>query len=980
MERVKAIYDYAVDLPPEERESFLRQISSEDPELLQQVLRMLEQAQADTEEIPPTAPEVPVAAAHKYIFATGDLVAGRYRVLRKVAKGGMGEVYEVADLELHSRVALKVISLKSAAKPNALEMFRREILLARQVTHPNVCRIYDIGHHDHPEHGDLLFLTMEFLEGITLADRIRTQGSLTREESLPLLRQMIHALSAAHHLNIAHRDFKSANVILCEAKKASDSGRIAGTTGSPGTVAAAGAASGPASGSNPGVEPKSKRDASSGAPSARVGSGSLPGSSANYTLVKVTDFGLARSVDGLETTLHGEVWGTPDYMAPEQFHGQSSIASDIYALGVVIYEMFTARLPHRSSAGSTLPDGGPSAPTEKIPAEWRPVVKKCMAFDPADRYATIDDVWAALQGEESTAARRKTFLGLSSQAVVTMVVALAAVLGLSAWLGGDVIQRWLHPVPEQKHIAVLQFENVGGDSANAAFASGVGETLASKLSELGGDQQLYWVVPFSDSRKYTDVEQARRNLDVTLVVTGSVQRTGDAVRITANVVDAEKHKVLASRVMTASMGELNVLQDETWESVAEMVQQPVDPATRKTIDDSSTRNARAYDYYEQGVGYLQRGDLAGVDNAIDAFHKSAAQDPNYVLAQAGLGDAYAMKYLLTKDPQWIAEATQYGNRAAAMNPNQAPVRETLGKIYQQTGKFDEALAEYHRAVELNPMAIGASYRIGKIYASQEKYAQAEEAFKRVIARMPSFWLGYSGLGELYYNQGKFKEAATQYQKVIDLMPDNPLGYEGLGGAYEQMGNYKDAITIFNKGLQVKPSPEIWSDLGAAYMFTGENGKAAEAMRKAVDLNPHDHTLWRNLADSYRQVPSLTSQAPATYAKALEVAQQQLTVNPTDKDALSGAALYEAHLGDATAAKKYITRALQQAPKDSDALFTAALVYEIIGDRQRAVTMLQDSIVAGFSIEDVKREPELQALRADKRYQQMLHSTQAVHSN
>jgi eukaryotic-like serine/threonine-protein kinase len=980
MERVKAIYDYAVDLPPEERESFLRQISSEDPELLQQVLRMLEQAQADTEEIPPTAPEVPVAAAHKYIFATGDLVAGRYRVLRKVAKGGMGEVYEVADLELHSRVALKVISLKSAAKPNALEMFRREILLARQVTHPNVCRIYDIGHHDHPEHGDLLFLTMEFLEGITLADRIRTQGSLTREESLPLLRQMIHALSAAHHLNIAHRDFKSANVILCEAKKASDSGRIAGTTGSPGTVAAAGAASGPASGSNPGVEPKSKRDASSGAPSARVGSGSLPGSSANYTLVKVTDFGLARSVDGLETTLHGEVWGTPDYMAPEQFHGQSSIASDIYALGVVIYEMFTARLPHRSSAGSTPPDGGPSAPTEKIPAEWRPVVKKCMAFDPADRYATIDDVWAALQGEESTAARRKTFLGLSSQAVVTMVVALAAVLGLSAWLGGDVIQRWLHPVPEQKHIAVLQFENVGGDSANAAFASGVGETLASKLSELGGDQQLYWVVPFSDSRKYTDVEQARRNLDVTLVVTGSVQRTGDAVRITANVVDAEKHKVLASRVMTASMGELNVLQDETWESVAEMVQQPVDPATRKTIDDSSTRNARAYDYYEQGVGYLQRGDLAGVDNAIDAFHKSAAQDPNYVLAQAGLGDAYAMKYLLTKDPQWIAEATQYGNRAAAMNPNLAPVRETLGKIYQQTGKFDEALAEYHRAVELNPMAIGASYRIGKIYASQEKYAQAEEAFKRVIARMPSFWLGYSGLGELYYNQGKFKEAATQYQKVIDLMPDNPLGYEGLGGAYEQMGNYKDAITIFNKGLQVKPSPEIWSDLGAAYMFTGENGKAAEAMRKAVDLNPHDHTLWRNLADSYRQVPSLTSQAPATYAKALEVAQQQLTVNPTDKDALSGAALYEAHLGDATAAKKYITRALQQAPKDSDALFTAALVYEIIGDRQRAVTMLQDSIVAGFSIEDVKREPELQALRADKRYQQMLHSTQAVHSN
>ena len=148
---------------------------------------MLEQAQADTEDIPATPVDSPLARVHKYIFSPGDLIAGRYRVLRKVAKGGMGEVYEVQDLELHSRVALKVISLKSAAKPNSAEMFRREILLARQVTHPNVCRIYDIGHHEHADHGDLMFLTMEFLEGTTLADRVRTQGPLSKEEALPLI-------------------------------------------------------------------------------------------------------------------------------------------------------------------------------------------------------------------------------------------------------------------------------------------------------------------------------------------------------------------------------------------------------------------------------------------------------------------------------------------------------------------------------------------------------------------------------------------------------------------------------------------------------------------------------------------------------------------------------------------------------------------------------------------------------------------------
>ncbi len=171
MERAKAIFEHAIDLQPEEREVFLKQVSSADPELLEQVRLLLDQAQADTEELPSAPPDSASAAPHQYIFAAGDLIASRYRVLRKIAKGGMGEVYEVDDRELHSRVALKVISLKSAAKPNAPEMFRREILLARQVTHPNVCRIYDIGHHDHAEHGDLLFLTMEFLRGQTLADR-----------------------------------------------------------------------------------------------------------------------------------------------------------------------------------------------------------------------------------------------------------------------------------------------------------------------------------------------------------------------------------------------------------------------------------------------------------------------------------------------------------------------------------------------------------------------------------------------------------------------------------------------------------------------------------------------------------------------------------------------------------------------------------------------------------------------------------------
>ena len=970
MERVKAIFDYVLELQPEQREVFLKKISTQDPEAHEQVRRMLDQTQADTQDIPSEPAECP-APGHKYIFAPGDLIGGRYRVVRAIAKGGMGEVYEVEDRELHSRVALKVISLKSAARPNTNEMFRREITLARQVTHPNVCRIFDLGHHDHPEHGDLLFLTMELLHGTTLSDYVHSKGTLTKEEALLLLQQMIHALSAAHKLNIAHRDFKSGNVILCGAASSTEGAAPSSGSSGSGARQSSGSSASPSSGS-PAVAASGSSSAApdanqTGAPGPSVGG-------LKNVVVKVTDFGLARSLDGMETTVHNEIWGTPDYMAPEQFRGQSSIASDIYALGVVIYEMFTGKLPHRSSTSPVQPDGKPGAAIEKIPSEWRPVVRKCMAYEPADRYATVEEVWAELNGERTE--KDKGAFGLGRRTLAAIAVALVAVIGLTAWLERERIYRLFHPLPGPKHIAVLPFESIGGDADAKAFADGMGETLTSKLTQLGSEQPRYWVVPFSDSRKHSGIEDARRNLGVTLVITGSLQRTNDGLRITTNLVDAEKHRVLASRVMTASMLDLTQLQDQTWETVAAMVQVPVDGDTRGKLNAGSTLNSRAYQYYEQGMGYLQRGDPPSVDKAISALQKSAAEDPQYVFAMAGLGDAYAVKYALTKDPQWMRLATQYGNRASGMNPDLPPVHHTLGKIYQNSGKFDEALAEFRRTLELNPMAIDAAHRVAHIYALQGKTAEAEESYKQVISRMPSYWLGYSGLGEIYYTQGKFKDAAEQYQRMIECQPDNPMGYENLGGAYTQMGNYQEAIAVLQKGLAVQPSPELWSDLGAAYMFTGENAKAAEAMKKAVELNPHDHVLWRNLADSYRQVPSLAAQAPDAYRKALEASRQQLAINPKDKDALSGSALYEAHLGNQPEARDYISKAIKQAPGDSDVLFTAALVYEMIGERKAALNYLRESLKSGFSLEDVRREPELQALRSDRRYQELLSSQQA----
>jgi serine/threonine protein kinase len=221
-------------------------------------------------------------------------VAGRYRIIRFIAQGGMGEVYEAKDLELMEKVALKTVRPQIAQHPGILERFKREIQLARKVTHPNVCRIFDLGHHravvEGQEEMQLTFLTMELLQGETLRERIKRVTRIPPAQALPIIRQMAAALATAHEASIIHRDFKSSNVVLTPSK-----------TGE---------------------------------------------------RVVVTDFGLARGAaqsENLEASLtsSADVMGTPAYMAPEQLEGgEIGPAADVYALGVVIYEMVTGRWPY----------------------------------------------------------------------------------------------------------------------------------------------------------------------------------------------------------------------------------------------------------------------------------------------------------------------------------------------------------------------------------------------------------------------------------------------------------------------------------------------------------------------------------------------------------------------------------------------------------------------------------------------------------
>jgi hypothetical protein len=360
-QQCKQIFQAALDLPRPDRAAFLEQACAGDEELGREVSSLLASEERSNEFLSEGAAdylgsEFTGNAPPDRRLPAGEILAGRYRILRLIGRGGMGEVYEAEDLELHAPTALKLVRPEIAVQHEILDCFKREVYLARLVTHPNVCRIFDLGYHDTASAGRITFLTMELLAGETLLDRLARTGPMTTTEALPLVHQLVEGLTAAHRAGIIHRDFKSGNVILSPQTEGSPDGA--------------------------GVQ------------------------------IKIMDFGLARAMTGAgdartTLTVAGGLIGTPAYMAPEQIEGgEITAATDIYALGVVMYEMIAGVLPFVGDSPWIVatkrlrePPASPRTHVPELDPTWESVILRCLERSSAARFQNAADVSRALSGE-----------------------------------------------------------------------------------------------------------------------------------------------------------------------------------------------------------------------------------------------------------------------------------------------------------------------------------------------------------------------------------------------------------------------------------------------------------------------------------------------------------------------------------------------------------------------------------------------------
>ena len=913
--RIGELFAAARLLGGEAQLAFLRENCGQDQELLEQVISFL-----DVDKQPGPLDSTPTIST----LHIPQVIAGRFRIIRYIAEGGMGTVYEAEDVHLNERVALKTIRPDIASDPKVVERFKREILLAKKVTHPNVCRIHDLGVDRSETGAEFLFLTMQFLNGETLASRIK-RGPIPKTEAQPLIEDMADALSAAHQAEVIHRDFKSGNVMLV--------------------------------------------------------------SGANRTCAVVTDFGLARGIHDNSSRTHTGFVGTVDYMAPEQIRGEDlTPAADIYALGVVMYEMVTGQRPFTGDSKVTVAlkhlNDEPKPPRDLAPhldRNWDETIRGCLRKQPLERFQSAAEVKAALV-HNGAKSRKQLLRRPSKRAVSLRLIALSIGFSLLLLVLGAIpsirhrVEEWLHigPVPHVGQLAVLSFNLPADDPQTSALEYGLADTLATRLTQITGSRPLQ-VIPASEIRAkgITTLEQARQEFGVNLGLELSLRRSGEMVRINYALVDATTHREVRGDTITAPVSDGFAIEDRVADSVVKALELDLQPQERKLLEAHGTNEPAAYDSYLEGRGYLQDFQKSeNVESAITVFNHALKRDPQYALAYSGLGEAYWRKYEQTKENQWADEALNSCEKSVVLDAQHAGPHVCLGLVYNGTGKYEEASKQYQMAVDLEPTNDDAIRGLASAYRSLGKISDAEKTYKSAIAARPSYWLGYNALGSLYMGVGRYREAAEMFTRVTTLAPDSFRGYSNLGGAYVLLDQYTDAVAIFNRSIEIRPTYAAYSNLATAYFRLRQYTNAADSYRKALAINDQDYLVWGNLGSAY-YYSGKRSESRGAYEKAISLAKLQLDINPRDGSVMGDLATYYSMLERRGEAFTYVEKALQQSGyNDPDLLFDVAMVHNQFGQTKEAIDWLAKTLAAGYSPSTVLNAPALDNLHSNPQFQSL----------
>jgi len=718
-------------------------------------------------------------------------------------------------------------------------------------------------------------------------------------------------------------------------------------------------------------------------------------------LMKITDFGLAKLIDGPSHTRADTRVGTLMYMSPEQAEGGPLDArSDLFSAGIVFYEMLTGlsafRAPTEAATLLKIVQAAPE-PIEKLRPDLSPrirgMVMRLLEKDPAGRYQRAEDILfdIRLADRESDAhptvsltsplsrrgriASRRRLLAWGIPACVAAALAGVAVVPGARRYAFSLFSA---SVPAQKRIAVMPLAHIEEDpalrAANEAFCEGLTENLTSTLSRLRQFQQMLLVVPFSEVLRLREggIAAVRQAFGVNLAVTGTVRRVHDALHLTLNLVDASTGFTLPGRSVSENYRDIDALQNGVETELVSLLGLELQPAARTALAAGRTSVPDAYEAYTEANGLLQRPDKEGnLDRAIALFQKAAKLDDRYALAWAGLSDAWFRRYEDTKDPQWLTRAQQSASRAVELNSQLPRGYISQGQIYRATGHYEQAVEAYQTALRIDPVNAPAFRGLGAGWEQLGRRQDAEATYTQAVRLSPDDWFAVNDLAAFFLRTGQVEKAAAQFRRATEIAPDNYKAWSNLGGVYYDLDRYDEARQAFQKSIAIHPSGSAYSNLASVLQAEGQYPQATAMFEKALQLKNSDYRLAANLADCYRLTPEYRNRAPQQYQKAIDLAEALLLTNPRDAVTRSRVGVFRARLGQIEEALGDIAAAQRLAPANPEVLYNAALANALAGRLDRAVDALQAALKCGYQADLIRRDPDLAELRANPRLKKLL---------
>jgi serine/threonine protein kinase/tetratricopeptide (TPR) repeat protein len=843
-----------------------------------------------------------------------------YRLVESIGAGGMGVVWEAVDTRLDRVVALKVLSPEMAAVPDRLKRFEREAKTVASLNHPNIVTLFSVE-----QANDLHFITMELIRGTTLQDQIPL-GGFTLGRFFELALPLCEALGAAHDRGIIHRDLKPANIMINE------EGRL-----------------------------------------------------------KVLDFGLAKlreqpeDIDLSElptrsrTTLtqEGHIAGTIAYMSPEQLQGRPiDPRSDLFSLGIILYEMATGSRPFRGSSSADvvsaiMRDVPPSVTDVKkaFPNHLGRIIRHCLEKDPERRCESAkglrNELEDLMQEVASAELPRKISTPLHRPSR-PWIFALAAVGSVLLVILGLTFFRAPSDEPRPGVLAILPFENMTGDESKGYLSEGISAGLITELSEVSGIRLIGRSEAWSEARRNASPSHLAKRFGVSAVLEGEVQQVKERLRVDVKLTDAASGMVLWSETFGAVENELFDLQDEIARRLTSVLSIRLSTRELKRLARDPTGSLQAYDLFLRGHQRLQTDN----ETAIEMFRQAIRLDPRFALAHAWLSRALWASYQHDKAGEKLVEAESEARLALEIDPELPAAQVALARVYRDTSRYAESIDELQDLLAKHPKPAEAQRELAYSYERVGDLEQAEKCLRTAAALDEKDWFNWNALGDLLDSMGRYDEALEAFRKSGELAPaEMDVPHINSAAILIQLARFEEAIEAYERTPGPIREMTVASNIGTAYYFSDRPDKwekAEEYYRLATRLNPRHPVARRNLADLYQEV-GRHEDARHHYREALRLVEEQLEHDPENLALMLNKALYAAKSGECGMAVPLAAELADRLPGTARDVHWLAWIYALWDREDEALEAIRSVIALGVSKEIIRQEPEFRSLREDAEF-------------